>query len=475
VTIQTIWRGGLCCTTGEIPFITSLLFTSRLGDPCRTSRWISFAVALQHILSIDASGRCILSISVVSVAFAGFLFLKKACPENSSLALFGILVAFNPMFLLGSISYELGLAFYLLTVTFWLSYCSSRRISTALWVMLGLLLRYFSHLMGILLAGLVMGVYAMFQDSRWKTLGVLAVLSAPTLAVMGYNLRQDGAAAGNLLYDTMTAWIKFRNLMFPVRLFGSKLADAVVLAMLVILFALLVRAQERITIQRSWLTIGVVVLLAYLIAPGTWGHGGYADRRVMPFLFFFVVPVFRFRRIPRYLLVMLASLVVFRVATVERLFIFQQPKLQQLTAAFDAIPRNAKVLQIGVADVGNGRLLEGRGSTYHLFYGVIGRGFLAPQLYHLPGVQPVRLTNDVYCPNVLCNVENPSDAEWRKIALSYDYLWVEEDWVVPRFPSSVADLVFSNGFACGVPAQTSDITRHVLRYTLSAFFGLHAC
>jgi len=44
--------------------------------------------------------------------------LRKACPENASLALFGILVAFNPMFLLGSISYEISLAFCLLTVSF---------------------------------------------------------------------------------------------------------------------------------------------------------------------------------------------------------------------------------------------------------------------------------------------------------------------------------------------------------------------
>jgi len=399
------------------------------------------AVAFQHILSIDVVGRCILSLCIVSVGFAGFLFLRKACPENSSLALFGILVAFNPMFLLGSISYELSLALCLLTVGFWVSYCSSGRVRTALCVLVGLLLTYFTHLMGLLLAGLVMGVYALFQASRWKKLGMLAILSGPPLAVMGYTLLQGSAVSGYFGFADLTAWDKFRNLVFPVRLFSSKLLDAVVLAVLAILVVLLARAQQRIRIQPAWLAVCVVLLLVYLASPTT----AYVDCRVMPFLFFFALPVFRFPRIPRYTLVLLALLVVFRIATVERLFIVEQPKLQELTAAFAAIPQDAKVLQIGVANVDRG-LLEGRGPTYHLFYGVIRRGFLAPQLYHLPGVQPIRLSGDMYCPNVLCDVENPSDPEWRRIALSYDYLYVQKDWVVPPFPAWFADLVFSNEY-----------------------------
>jgi hypothetical protein len=277
-------------------------------------------------------------------------------------------------------------------------------------------------------------------------MGVLAVLSAPTLAVMGYNLRRGGAAAGNPVYAGMTVWDKFVDLAFPVRFYSSKTQDAAVLAVLAIVAVLLVRDQQRTTIQRAWLAVCGVLFVAYFIAPHIWGNGGYADSRVMPFLFFFMLPVFRFARIPRYLLVMLAALVVFRVATVERMFIGEQPKAQQLTAGFEAIPRGAKVLQIGVADLRRGGLLEVRGPTFHLLYGVIQRGFLVPTLYHLPGVQPIRLAGGVYCPNVLCWPENPSEAEWRKIALSYDYLWVQKDWLVPAFPSGITDLVFSNEY-----------------------------
>lgn len=351
------------------------------------------------------------------------------------------------MFLLGSISYELSLAFCFLTVSVWISYCSSRNVSTVVWVSLSLLLTYFTHLMGFLFAVIAMGVYALFQESRWRKLVALAILSAPTLALMGSNLRQGGgAAAGHFVFADFTVWDKLRDLVFPIRLFTSRIIDLVVLAVLGLLVVLLVRAQQRIRIQPAWLAVCVALLLAYLIAPTTWGNGGYADCRVMPFLFLFMLPVFRFPRIPRYAVVMLAALAIFRVATVESLFVAQQPKLQQLTAAFEAIPRDAKVLQIGQPDVDRG-LLVGRGPTFHVFYGVIGRGFLAPTLYHLPGVQPIRLTGGDYCPNVLCWVDNnPSDTDWNKIALSYDYLWIQKDWVVPSFPSRIADLVFSNQY-----------------------------
>ena len=415
---------------GPLPYISSELL----------------AVGLLHFLPVDIVGRCILSLCIVSVSFAGLLFLRKACPENSSLALFGILIAFNPLFLLGSMSYELSIAFCLLTVSLWISYCSSRKVSAALWVVLALLLTYLTHLMGILTAGLVMGVYALFQQSRWKTLGVLAILSSPTLALMGYNLRDGGgAAAGRFVFADITAWDKFRNLVFPVRLFTSRILDVVVLALIATLLILLVRAQQRIIIRPVWVAACAPLLLIYLIAPPQWGNGGWADCRVMMFLFFFALPAFRFPRIPRYLLILLAAVVAIRVATVERLFIVQQPKVQQLTEAFEAIPRDAKVLQVGEVDVGEG-LLAGRGSTYTMLYGVIQRGFLASQLYHNPGVQPIRLAANVYCRNVVCSPGNPTDTEWRNIALSYDYLWVHKDWIAPPIPSRIADLAFSNEY-----------------------------
>ena len=100
------------------------------------------AMVLQHLLPIDVVGRCILSLCIILVAAATYFFLKKACPENVTLASFGILVAFNPNFLTGSISNEFSLAFCLLVVGLWVSYCKDPKIMTAIGITVGLLVVY---------------------------------------------------------------------------------------------------------------------------------------------------------------------------------------------------------------------------------------------------------------------------------------------------------------------------------------------
>ena len=141
----------------------------------------------------------------------------------------------------------------------------------------------------------------------------------------------------------------------------------------------------------------------------------------MPFVYLFLLAVIRFDRVPRYLYIGLALLVLFRIATVEQMFISKQHELKQLTASFEAIPRNAKVLPLV-------RLPEsgfvGRGDIHHLEYGVIQRGFEDPELFHLQGVQPIRLVGTPYCPNVFCDVADAPEVDWQQVTNSYDYLWV---------------------------------------------------
>ena len=73
--------------------------------------------------------------------------------------------------------------------------------------------------------------------------------------------------------------------------------DAVVLGVLAIVVVLLFRAQQRIRIQPVWLAVCGALLLAYLKLP-LHGVTAVTQIRVMPFLFFFILPVFRFPRIP---------------------------------------------------------------------------------------------------------------------------------------------------------------------------------
>jgi hypothetical protein len=240
----------------------------------------------------------------------------------------------------------------------------------------------------------------------------------------------------------MTAGEKLRSLVFPVCLFTSRSLDLVVLASLAILFFFTFKKTQRGRLQTVWLVACAVLLAAYFVAPGEYGFGGYVDVRILPFIYLFLLAIVRFERVPGFLPICLALLALFRVATVEKMFMERQSEAQRLTASFDAIPRDAKVLSFVKVTKDDG--LAGRGDVHHLEYGTIQRGFLVPTLFHLSGVQPIQLVDSVYCANVFCSFSDAAGADWKQIAKSYDFLWVHNDAEIAPYASRVAQVVFTN-------------------------------
>jgi len=398
------------------------------------------AMALQYFLPIDVIGRCILSLCIILIAYATYFFLKKACPENIGLASFGIFMAFNPNFLMGSISYEFGLACCLLVVGLWVSYCRTPKVMTAVGIAVGVILVYLSHLSGFIIAGSAMGVYALFQEQRWKKLGILAALSLPALLIFIHD-PSHGGGSSSFEYDTV--WEKLKDLIFPLRLFTSKGLDLIALAGLAFLILLAVKRGRKFVLQPAWLAVCATSLLTYFVAPGNYGLIGYIDTRFLPFAYLFLLAAIRFKRVPRSLYFGLILLVLFRIATWEQLFISQQRELGQLTASFEAIPRNAKVLPLTHVPA---RGVIGTAVTHHLMYGVIQRGFLDPQVFHHPGIQPIRLVGSLYCLNVRCDIAGEPRVDWQQVANSYDYLWVYNAPETLPFASRIGDVVFSNDY-----------------------------
>jgi hypothetical protein len=399
------------------------------------------AMALQYFLPIAIAGKCILSLGILLVALATYFLLKQVCPENIPLASFGVLIAMNPMYLMGSISYGYSIAFCLLVVGLWVSYCKTPKVITAVGIVGGLILVYFTHLMGFLVAGLVMGVFALFQEQRWKKVGILAALSIPALLIFVLNPVHPGEGP-MFVYGGVTILDKLKSLAFPVRLFTFK-RDFVFLAGLAILVLLALKKRAMLALQPVWLAVCSILLVVYFAAPIQYGAvGGYFDVRFLPFLYLFLLLVFRFGRVPRYLYIGLAVLVLFRVATVEQMYISHQRELKQLNASFEAVPRNARVLPlVFLPQTGS---ME-RGDIHYLEYGVIERGFLDPMLFHIQGVQPIRLVGSPYCPNVFCDsANNAPDVDWQQVANSYDYLWVHRDPGVIPSASQIGDVIFSD-------------------------------
>ena len=403
------------------------------------------AMGLQHFLPIEAAGKCIVSLGIILVSLCTYFLLKQAAPENAKLASFGILVALNPMYLMGSISYGYSIAFCLLVVGLWVSYCKTPKAITAIGVVLGLLLVYFTHSMGFVVAGLAMGIYTLFQDQRWKKLGILSLMALPTFLILVFNPLPSGSGSRSaFVYAGVTVRDKLVSLLFPVRLFALK-QDLLFLAALALLFLLALRKRSSYTPQPAWIAICATLLLIYFAVPFEYGAAGYFDDRFLPFLYAFLLLAVQWKQVPRYLYIGLALLVVYRVARVERIYVSRQPQLAELGTSFDAIPRDARVLPLvnlprtGTMD---------RGDIHYLEYGVIERGFLDPMVFHLQGVQPIRLVGSPYCPNVFCDsANNAPGVDWEQVAKSYDYLWVHSDPEMQLPASRIGDVVFSSDSA----------------------------
>jgi hypothetical protein len=401
------------------------------------------AVALQHLMPIEFAGKCVLSLGVILVTLSSYYLLKVACPENIELAGLSILVALNPNFLMGSISNEYSLGFCLIAVALWVQYCKTPKAVTGALVTLMLVIVYLSHLIGFFVAGLTMGVYALFQKDKWKRLAVLALFSVPGLLLyFSHPIHAGGGAA--FVYAHLTPWIKIKELAFPIRLYVWHNLDFLLLALLGLLLSLLLKDRPLTTLQPVWLAIWLVMLVAYFAAPSDFGlAGAYMDVRLLPFAYLFLLAVVRFGRIPRYVYVGLALVVLLRIATVEQLFVSGQAELAGLTSSFEAIPRDARVLPlVPLPEKG----IFGRGDVHHFEYGVIDRGFLDPVVFHLDGIQPIRLQGSPYCPNIYCDSANAgaTEVDWDGIARSYDYLWLYGD--AKQVPSSAAigDAVFTS-------------------------------
>ncbi len=398
-------------------------------------------VLLQRIFSIDIAGRCVLSICVLSVPFAALYFLRKAAPGNVALALLGFLIAFNPTMLMGFLESTLSLGLCVLVVGLWVSFCAAPKLETGLALSAGIVLVYLAHLIGFALAGLTMGFYCLVQKKPWTRLLELGLISVPTLVLFAHNLKPS-PAGGGLVYSGFIAWSKFRNLFFPFRVY-SRTEDLIIITGLAVLLFLLFRSQREIRWQKAWIIVCVLLLVIYLAVPGEYGWVGFIDVRVLLLVYLMALATVRLKNMSWITSALLVLLVLFRIATVELLFASKQQDLEARTAAFQVIPSGARVFPI--VQFGAEGTLVGNAAVHHVDYGVIRNGFLVPTICYLPGFQPLRATGAGYCPNLFCEVVNPENADWSRVAKSYDYLWVDTFPAAIPYANSIADRVFSDG------------------------------
>ncbi|MGA8231340.1 MAG: hypothetical protein WB795_07650 [Candidatus Acidiferrales bacterium] len=372
-------------------------------------------IALQHLLPAEAAGRVLLSICVIAVPMAGWWFLRKANPGHAALALWALLLCYDPFFLDGFVNFQLGLALCFFTSGWWLRYLE--KPTTVRWIALLALATcvYFTHLIAFGITGFVVLAYSLARRLNLRQIlwswGVF--VPGVILFFVWHTSSHDGAE------------IAFRSL--PQKFFAARaeLLRSYSLRFAVAAFCVIVICifgawfgNREFHWNRTWLIVFLATLGLYLALPNEIEGIWMIDVRLVPALFLLLLGVAQLGHRQRVLAFVAILLCGIRTVDVARNFRLQQAGLSNTEAAIQMLPRGARVLPIINVDIVNDDLL-------HQFYGhfweyaIIQRGVLAPFRLDLQGQTPLRFNDQAYIP------DDPETwpPNWKEVCDHYDYVW----------------------------------------------------
>ena len=377
--------------------------------------------ALQYPFGIYVAGRLLLTLCVLAVPAATWLFLRQASAGNEYLALWSLVVAYDTNFLMGFLSFQLSMALCFVVVALWLAYLKVPRLS--LWLLLFLLasVLYFTHIGGFAVAAVVLVLYTWIERRSLLQVAQAALFFVPGLAFF-LHMKMHSWAKRGLDYSSWHFSAKLVSLTTPFRSY-SRLIDLISLSLFAaaLVFALVKNREVR--FSRVWLVIAAAMLAVHWIVPERYGDLASVDTRFPPFAFLFALAIPYLGR--RSNVMLYAALAVFLLKTTYTTVCFhsEQRKLETLATAFSALPEHARVLTC-VKPPPPEDLWVKHGEFHFWAYGVISRGWVSPSLFHQKGVQPLVLRKDLYLgddPDASCTIDRSWN--WSRLAQEHDFVW----------------------------------------------------
>lgn len=378
-------------------------------------------ISLQQFFPIAIAGKIFLSLCLIGVPLACWWFVRQASPGNDWIAFWGLLVAFNQFFLESFLAFQLALIACFVMLGFWLRW--TPRISLRRWLTLLLLvmLIYFSHLIGFILAGFVVTMYSLFARRGIRELLTSWLLFAPGCVL--YLISGLGTHNGTFLhFRTLDEkWGEFIHVLFGG--YSGRLT-AVTAWTAALCLALGWIRNRNFRWNWRWILVALLALGLYMALPYSYGETFDIDVRVLPvfFVLMFVVADFGARRAK---MIGAVALVLFglRTVTIARTFRSEQPELQAISRGVAMMKPNSLMMTI----VEPRHEHDPNRWPYEHFWAwaVIERGAFSPYLFDLPGQTPMRITYDSYTPDAFWDSEyEDNDVDWEKVQEQYDYVWL---------------------------------------------------
>jgi hypothetical protein len=408
------------------------------------------AVLLQKVLPIDIVGRLILSISLLGLPVACYIFLRQICYESRYLAAWALAISYGPIFLGGAVNDALStaLCFWLLAVC--LKFLAKPGWKPWLGSLILAILLYFTHLVGFVMAAMIVSTYFVLTRQpvrRLLTATSIFVPGAVIYLLAFFRGRSYWLKEGSPAYRYHIGIAEKLALLWnPFRGYGYK-STAFVLIALISCLILAVWRNRDFRLNHPWPWVTTAMFVVYLLSPANF-H--LMEWRILPLLFILSLSVAKLG--PRARVLGAIGLLVFVVRSfdVDRTFISRQHELEGWHRSFEAIPPYSRILPMVPVE---GEELFLRADTQFWAYGVIERGWFAPNLFHSNGIHPLALYSPADDIARLAWRKDPNakgfwqvpEPDWPEIQRRFDYLWVFD---LPRFSAPISrfgQLVYSEG------------------------------
>jgi hypothetical protein len=408
------------------------------------------AVILLKVLPIEIVGRLILSISLLGMPLACYVFLRQISSESRYLAAWALVISYGPVFMVGLVNVALSTALCFWVLALCLSFLTKPGWKPWLGALIVAILLYYTHLVGFVISAVMVFTYCLFTRQPVRRLFTATSIFVPGVVIYviaflrgrSYGLKEENSA-----YRYHFGIIdKLDVLANPFRGYSHK-STALVLIALISCLILAVWKNRDLRLNHPWLRVTIAMFVVYLLSPASF-H--LLQMRIVPVLFVLSLSVAKLG--PRARLLGAIGLLVFVVRSldVDHTFISRQGALEGWHRSFETIPPYSRILpMVGVGAVE----LFHRDYQHFWAYGVIERGWFSPNLFHSNGIHPLALyapADEIARltwfkdPNVK-GVVRTFEPDWPEIQRRFDYLWVFD---LPRFSTPISrfcQLVYSEG------------------------------
>jgi hypothetical protein len=394
---------------------------------------------LGRILPPLVAGKIVLSIGALGLPLGAWFFLRQVHAGEDALAFWFLLVAHNVFFRYGFVGYfcSMGLMFFALGL--WLRWLRSPSLLRWLGVCAALTATYFTHIFGFAFALLIIGLYSLTRPRlrEWLWSGALAI---PGIAFYFISSRAVEKQGGGAEFRTIADKVESFLLILHS---NSFLLDVASLAGVAVVFIFAWPRNREFKWDWRWVVAAAGLLVAYVALPIGYGDGWNVDIRALPVFFILIFTMACFGRRGWYLIPLALVIFAARTYNITQDFRAAQPELEGLAKSFTMTPPNAHVLPI-VEDLEDDPMDQ---SVAHFWsYGVIDRGWFSPYLFTLPGLLPLKTTQELFTLDGFWDLSYDEKVDWKDLQNDYDYVWAYDapDRFAPGL-QSIGTVIYTSG------------------------------